>query len=340
MKPAFGTCKRTLRAAAVACTASALLLANTAQAQALRKISVGMQPIVNGPVYIAIKEKYFEKQGLEVNLVKFTSGPAQFAALAGGQIDLAWGGMGAFSLAKANGQDLHFISLFMDYNPLQALLVPANSPVKSIKDLVGRKVGLVQGSDAHYGTLRTLRKYGVDPRAVNIVSMSPPQQIAALQTGDVDAIYVWEPFITPVLEKGGRALSRMTELDPGSSFLSWAGKRAWLEANGDVVIKILKGWNMGLKKMKEDPELAVKLTLEFTGMGESQARAILKGLGHYEATAALDPSSNAYWAKGSKVNLVLRDFQTFGRETGLIKEEVDVDDFVMTRFMQAMKDGR
>ncbi|MBM3508255.1 MAG: NrtA/SsuA/CpmA family ABC transporter substrate-binding protein [Candidatus Rokubacteria bacterium] len=204
MKSATGNPGRRLGAATLALAAAVLLTAGAAQAQALRKISVGMQPIVNGPIYIAIHEKYFEKLGLEVNLVKFTSGPAQFAALAGGQIDLAWGGMGAFSLAKANGQDLHFISIFMDYNPLQALLVPANSPVKSIKDLVGRKVALVQGSDAHYGTLRTLAKYGVDPKSVNIVGMAPPQQIAAMEKGDVDAMYIWEPFITPVLEKGGR----------------------------------------------------------------------------------------------------------------------------------------
>jgi ABC-type nitrate/sulfonate/bicarbonate transport system substrate-binding protein len=228
----------------------------------------------------------------------------------------------------------------MDYNPLQALLVPGNSQVKTIKDLVGRKVALVQGSDAHYGTLRTLAKYGVDPKSVSIVGMAPPQQIAALEKGDVDAMYVWEPFITPVLEKGGRALSRMTELDPGSSFLSWAGKRAWLEANGDVVVKILKGWNMGLAKMKADPELAVRLTLEFTGMGEPQARAIMKGLGHFEATAALDPKCNVYWAKGSKLVRVLQDFQAFGKEAGLIKDTINVEDFVVTKYMQQVKDGK
>ncbi len=329
-----------IRTIAGAVAASALLFAGAAQAQSLKKVNAGMQPIVNGPIYIAIKEKYFEKLGLDVNLVKFTSGPAQFAALAGGQIDLAWGGMGAFSLAKANGQDLNFISIFMDYNPLQALLVPAGSPVKSIKDLKGRRIALVQGSDAHYGTLRTLRKHGLDPTTVMIVGMAPPQQIAALEKGDVDAMYTWEPFITPVLAKGGRALSRMTELDPGSSFLSWAGKRTWLAANQDVVVKMLKGWNMGLKKMKEDPELAIKLTLEFTGMAEPQARAIIKGLGHYDATGALDPASNAYWANGSKLHRVLSDFQSFGKEAGLIKNTINIDDFVMTGFMQSVKDGK
>ena len=320
--------------------AAALLAAGAAQAQALKKVNAGMQPIVNGPIYIAIKEKYFEKLGLDVNLVKFTSGPAQFAALAGGQIDLAWGGMGAFSLAKANGQDLHFVSIFMDYNPLQALVVGPGSAVKTVKDLPGKKVALVQGSDAHYGTLRTLKKYGIDAKSVTLIGMAPPQQIAALEKGDVDAMYTWEPFITPVLQKGGKALSRMPELDPGSSFLSWAGKRVWLAQNQDVVVKLLKGWNMGLKKMKEDPELAVKYTLEWTGMAEAQARAIVKGLGHFEATAALDPQSQAYFARGSKLHRVLADFQDFGKEAGLIKNTVNIDDFVMTGFMQAVKDGK
>jgi taurine transport system substrate-binding protein len=318
-------------------TAALPLAAPYVRAQGLKKVNAGMQPIVNGPVYIAIKEKYFEKAGLDVNLVKFTAGPPQFAALAGGQIDLAWGGMGAFLIAKANGQNLNFFSVFMDYNPLQALLVSGKSTIQSVKDLAGKKIALVQGSDAHYGTLRTLQKHGVDPKSVQIMGMAPPQQIAALENGDVDAMYVWEPFVTPLVEKGARVLSRMTELDPGSSFLGWAGKQEWLEANSDTVVKILQGWNMGLKKMKEDPELAIKLTLEQTGMGEAQARNIVKGLGHFEATAALDPSSPVHWAKGSKLNKILHDFHAFGKEAGLTKNDTDIDGYVMTKFMQAAK---
>src|SRR5262245_53245232 len=73
-------------------------------------ISAGMLPNLNGAVYIALREKYFEKLGLDVNLIKFTSGPAQVAALAGGQAHLGWGGMGAYLIAKANGQDLQSIA--------------------------------------------------------------------------------------------------------------------------------------------------------------------------------------------------------------------------------------
>jgi len=309
-------------------------------AQQLKTVNVGMQPIVNGPIYIAIKERYFEKLGLNLNLIKFTSGPAQFAAIAGGQIDLAWGGMGAFLLAKANGQDLNFFAVFMDYNPLEGIAVPAGSPVKSVKDLTGKKVALVQGSDAHYGMLKALRANHTDKDALQILGMAPPQQVAALESKDVDAIFSWEPFLTPLTQKGASVIFRNSELDPGPAFLGWAGKKEWLEANHDTVVKILKGWNLGLKKMREDPELAIRYSMEWAGINEAQARAIQKQLVYYDATAAIDPAQTPYWSKGSKLNRLLHDFLAFGQEYKLVKGTTDVDGYVMTSFMQAVKDGK
>jgi NitT/TauT family transport system substrate-binding protein len=309
-------------------------------AQELKTVNVGMQPIVNGPIYIAIKEKYFEKLGLNLNLVKFTSGPAQFAAIAGGQIDLAWGGMGAFLLAKANGQDLNFFAVFMDYNPLEGIAVPAGSPAKSVKDLAGKKVALVQGSDAHYGMLKVLRANSMEKDALQILGMAPPQQVAALESKDVDAIFSWEPFLTPLTQKGAHVIFRNSELDPGPAFLGWAGKKDWLEANRETVVKILKGWDLGLKRMREDPELAIRYSMEWAGMNEAQARAIQKQLVYYDAVAAIDPAQTPYWSKGSKLNGLLHDFLAFGQEYKLVKGTADVDGYVMTSFMQAVKDGK
>jgi ABC-type nitrate/sulfonate/bicarbonate transport system substrate-binding protein len=318
----------------------ALLQPAIGLAQELKTVNVGMQPIVNGPIYIAIKEKYFEQMGLNLNLVKFTSGPAQFAAIAGGQIDLAWGGMGAFLLAKANGQDLNFFAVFMDYNPLEGIVVPAGSTAKAVKDLAGKKVALVQGSDAHYGMLKASRASGMDKSAVQILGMAPPQQVAALESKDVDAIFSWEPFLTPLTQKGATVIFRNNELNPGPAFLGWAGKKEWLEANHDTIVKILKGWNMGLKKMREDPELAIRYSMEWAGMNEAQARAIQKQLVYFDATAAIDPAQPPYWSKGSKLNGLLHDFLEFGQEYKLVKGTTDVDGYVITRFMQAVKDGK
>lgn len=310
-----------------------------ARAQTTLRINAGMLPILNGPVYIALREKYFEKLGLDVNLIKFTSGPSQFAALAGGQSHLGWGGMGAYLIAKANGQDLQSIAVFMDYNKLQALVVPKNSPIKNVKDLKGKKIAAVQGSDAHYGLWKLLQNNGMAKDAAQLVGMTPTQQVAAFNAGDVDGVYTWEPFVTPMLKAGGREITRMSDLDPGPSFLNWAGRKQWLEQNPEAIVRLLKGWNQGLAKMKQDPEMAIRYTLDFTGMAREQADAIFKGLVHFEATAALDPKSPAYWAKGSKLHTVLSDFLKFGNEFGLAKQIINIDDYLMTQFMEKVKKG-
>ena len=305
----------------------------TSHAEVRPRINVGIQPLVIGPLYIAIKEKYFDQLGIDVNLVKFTSGPAQFAALAGGQIDLAWGGLGGFLLAKANGQDLNFVSVLMDYNPLEALVVPANSPIASVKDLAGRKVGLVTGSNAHYGITKAMRANGMGKGSVTLLGMPPPQQIAALNSGDIDAAYSWEPFLTPLYANNARTLLTSS----GWAYLGWAGKHDWLQKNSDLVVKLLQGWNMGVDRMQKDPELAIRYTLEFTGMDPNQARAIFKGAGYFPAGVALNPEHPAYWAKGSALNCHMHSFLAFGREEGLVKNigDLDVDGYVVTKFMLA-----
>jgi len=150
-------------------------------------------------------------------------------------------------------------------------------------------------------------------------------------------VYTWEPFVTPMLKAGGREITRMSDLDPGPSFLNWAGRKQWLEQNPEAIVRLLEGWNLGLAKMKQDPEMAIRYTLDFTGMAREQADAIIKDLVHFEATAALDPKSPAYWAKGSKLHTVLVDFLKFGHEFGLAKQVINIDDYLMTQFMEKVK---
>lgn len=338
MKSVIGR-RAAVKGLAAAGAAAVLAPSIGARAQTTLRINAGMQPIVNGAAYIALREKYFEKLGLDVNLVKFTSGPAQFAALAGGQVDLGWGGMGAFLIARANGQDLHSIAVLMDYNKLEMVVVPKGSPIKSIKDLKGKKVGGVQGSDAHYGLWKLLQREGMSKDDAKLIGMAPPQQVAAFNAGDIDATFIWAPFVTPLVNAGARVIARNSDLGPGPAFLGWAGRKPWLEKNSDAVVRLLQGWNMGLEMMRRDPEMAVRYTLDFTGMAREQADAIVKDLEYFDATAALDPKSIAYWAKGSKLNTMLKDFLSFGHELGLAKSVPNVDDYVMTDFMQRVRKG-
>ncbi len=339
MKPLLIERRSLIKGIAAGSAAAVLSPSIGARAQTTLRINAGMQPIMNGPAHIAFREKYFEKLGLEVNFVKFTSGPAQFAALAGGQVDLAWGGVGPFLVANANGQDLQFTSILMDYNKLEMVLVPKDSPIKSMTDLKGKRVAGVQGSDVHYGLWKLLHAHGMNKDDAQLVGMAPPQQVAAFNARDVDAAFIWAPFATPLVDAGARIIARNSDLSPGPAFLGWAGRRPWLDKNADAVSRLLRGWNMGLEKMKQDPEMAIRYTLDFTGMAREQAVAIAKDLDCFNSTAALDPQSIVHWSKGSKLHTMLGDFLKFGLDIGIAKNLVNIDDYVRTDVMQLARKG-
>jgi taurine transport system substrate-binding protein len=208
-----------------------------------------------------------------------------------------------------------------------------------MKDVAGKKIAGVQGSDTHYGFWKLLQKSGMSKDAAQFVGMAPPQQVAAFNAGDIDGAFVWAPFVTPLIQAGGRVIARNSDLDPGPAFLGWAGRKPWLQQNSDAIVRLLQGWNMGLAKMQQDPELAIRYTLDFTGMAREQADAIAKDLTYFDATAALDSKSIAYWAKGSKLHTTLDDFVKFGHELGLAKQAISIDDYVLTDFMTRARKG-
>ncbi|HET7635298.1 MAG TPA: NrtA/SsuA/CpmA family ABC transporter substrate-binding protein [Burkholderiales bacterium] len=321
-------------------TAAVAITLGTTPARSADSISVGYQPIINGPLWIARHEGYFDKLGLKVNWIKFTSGAAQYAALAGDRINLAWGGVGPQLLAYANGADVHWIATVMDYNGVEAIVVPPSSTVKSIKELSGKKIGLVTGSDAHYGLLKALQENGMSPHSINILNMQPPQQVAALLNGDVDAVFTWAPFLFQLQDRGAHAIFNNGDLKYGPGYLGWAGKKAWLDRHRSDILKLLRGWDMGLQKMKEAPQLAIRYTVEYTGMDKHQAEEGQKALRYFPADGMLDPNSPVYWSSTSGLHGFLDDYAKFAQTYKLVKSVPDVDSYMMTDFVKAYRKSK
>lgn len=312
-----------------------ILLTATSPARAEEQISIAYQPIVNGPLWIARHEGYFKKLGLHVNFIKFTSGPAQFAALQGGRVDLAWGGIGPFMLARANGANVVWIATVENYNPLEDLVVAKGSPITKVAQLRGKKVALVVGSDADYGMLQALKEAGMKPAEVTILNMQPPAQVAALLNGDITAAFTWSPFVNQILDRGGKSIFSNGSLAVGPGFLGWAGQKKWLDAHKTALIKLFEGWDMGYKKMLQSPDLAAKYSVEYTGMTLAQAKAMQSRLGYFPAAAMLDPKSQVYFAPGSGLYRFLTDFMAFGEMKKLVRGKVVPSQYVDLDYLKA-----
>lgn len=157
--------------------------------------------------------------------VKFTSrvypaGPEVMEALRAGVIDIAY--TGPFPPMKAFVKDRDILLLAGAAKGGTELLVLKNSPIRSVRDLRGKKVAINQSGSTVDAIVRfALLKAGLRPgRDVQIVEVEPAQQADALKSGDVDAVSAPAPWPSVVKSKGnGRALLNWRQIFDGGNYL-------------------------------------------------------------------------------------------------------------------------
>lgn len=166
-----------------------IVLAGLTGAQAQEKLTVLLDWFVNpdhAPLIIAQELGLFEREGLDVTLVAPADPSAPPRLVAAGQGDIAISYQPSLHLQIKEGLPVAWIGTLVE-TPLNALVVLADSPVQSLSDLKGRKVGFSVGGfeDALLGAM--LQGVGLsldDVELVNVnFSLSP-----SLISGNVDAV--------------------------------------------------------------------------------------------------------------------------------------------------------
>lgn len=138
-------------------------------------------------------EQRLKSIGIEsVKWVEFQFGPPMLEALGAGAIDSGSVGDTPPIFAQAGGSNLVYAAATPS-SP-HAVLVPRNSPIKTLADLKGKKVAFGKGSSAHNVTIKALATAGLTLRDIESVFLSPADATAAFNGGNVDAWTVWDPY--------------------------------------------------------------------------------------------------------------------------------------------------
>ena len=125
---------------------------------------------------------------------EFPSGPPLLEALNVGAIDFGNAGEAPPIFAQAAGAPLRYVAYEPPAPQGEAILVPKDSPLKSVADLRGKKVALNKGSNVHYLLVKALEKAGVKYSDISRCSWRRPTRRAAFERGSVDAWVIWDPF--------------------------------------------------------------------------------------------------------------------------------------------------
>jgi NitT/TauT family transport system substrate-binding protein len=137
--------------------------------------------------YWAADRGYFKAEGLDVTIDQGEGSAATVTRIMGGAYDAGFGDMNAIIQNAATRPNEVPLMVYMIYSKAPfALLVKADSPIKTIADIAGRKLGSPAGGAALKLFPLLAKKNGLDPAKVDIVNMAPNLQEQMLIRGDVD----------------------------------------------------------------------------------------------------------------------------------------------------------
>jgi NitT/TauT family transport system substrate-binding protein len=170
-------------------------------------------------LYVAQDYGFFAQQGLHVGIEKIASSAAVLAAQEKGEVDITAGSYVAYIAAQAAGARFRILAEASALQPdTRVLVISANSPIKTVSDLVGKKIGL-NGTNS-IGTLlisALLVQRGISPAKVKFVTDTAgfPAMPAELLDGAWDAAFLAEPYVTVAGEDYGER--ELADLDQGAT---------------------------------------------------------------------------------------------------------------------------
>ena len=156
-------------------------------------------------------------------------------ALNTGAIDFGHAADTPSVFAQAAGVNLTYLAAEQPYPQGIAVLVPANSPLKTVAELKGKKVAIGRGWNVQYMLVRALEDAGlsfadIEPIWVN----NAADARSAFESGRVDAVGLWDPFLAGAQLSGNPRVLRNGEgLSNNRTF--YLSTPEFAKANGPVL---------------------------------------------------------------------------------------------------------
>lgn len=258
------------------------------------KIRVGYQAIAsNIPFYVALEKGCFTKHGLEAEAVRFETADAAMDALIRGDIATDF----SVPLMVFLTREVQLPHALMTYgfqmdtpgHTHEALLVTTGSVVRLIADLKGKTIATYPGVAAKAYFEECLRKAGFNDKDIQLKPIQASLHIQALQAGQVDALFTYEPLPTLGQHEGW---SRVVEsalfpryiLDP-MPVTVFPILRAFVEKNPQTANAIVATIGDAITYIRENPEAANRTMVKYTTLKDE---SIAGGVGQMLNVLAKD----------------------------------------------------
>ena len=261
--------------------AAAAGLPRIAIGQARQKIRIGVPTKTYWPTIVcetALRQKLFDKEGLDCELTIYRGGAEGFEALAAGAADLVLNSSSSVAAGLKKGVNVRCVANGSNGYYGWYLVVKPDSKVTKAEDLAGKKVGITSagsGSDM-------LARWTAQARKVEFtrVPLGGGGLVPNLLSGNIDATVLYSPLTFKVMQaKEARSILDFGAEIPAHSTASWIATDKIIKDRPQAVQKSLNAIYGGVAYLANDKnrDTSVKLIAEIDEIAEPVAAAELDG---------------------------------------------------------------
>ncbi len=286
------------------------------------KITVAAAEYLTGAlVYVAEDQGFFENNGLEVTIKGYGSGKACADALIIGEADISTSADNVFVSNSFEHADLRILGTVAT-KQVKELVVRKDKGITTIDNLIGKKIGVTKRSGAEFQLGVFLTFNGISREDVEFVDLKPSEMMGAISNGDVDAVFVWDPYLYNIKK------------ELGENAISWPGGE-----NFYFVLLTKQNW---LDKNPAAAERFMKLMLEaedYIKDNSEEAKEFAKGRFDYESDYM-----NYSWPKQEfavileQAMLIIFEDQARWRIENNLTEATEVPNYLDYIYMDALEE--
>lgn len=245
------------------------------------------------PVMVADEMGYLAEEGISQEVTVFGGGGDIVRGMLQGSLPLGNPSNVTVAQAYEQGETLKLIAENAPF-AMAFWVVRADSPLKSMKDIKGKKLGYTgPGAESQIFALTALKALGLkDGEDMQLVVVRGlPDQLTALKTGIIDIAWSADPLVAKgVLAKEIRILGTPNEFVTAWSQCMLATTNDYARANGDVLRAYLKAYVKAIDFMKSSTERAAEIWAKRTDTPPEIAKAAIKTYPMEKYTAKFDPA--------------------------------------------------
>ncbi|BAZ51742.1 ABC-type nitrate/sulfonate/bicarbonate transport system periplasmic component-like protein [Nostoc sp. NIES-4103] len=234
------------------------------------------------PSIIAQEKGFFKAQGVDVEIIRKQYIQLEQGNFSAGKYDGGMSSLGSFIILSATNPDIQGVMVVDE--SIGADVVVAQSQIKTVADLKGKKLGANLGGFSEVFVTEMLKTANLTSDDVNLVKLEASEVPQRLKNNAIHAGHTWEPHLSEAMKLGGHILFTSKQT-PGLilDIIAFRGEiirdrpedvrafvQAWQQAAAYWKANVQEG-NAIISKVLKLPSNTVSLEgINLTDLGENQ----------------------------------------------------------------------